>query len=264
MPAVAAITPTVSAARAAATAVTMVVRRMRTPSRSGCAADSPVPHDRFGRGRMPPWASRPRSSTRGLSAPPMASARLPLPPLDDWETFPFEGDIRLRPLWPAGRRAATPRRGPCRLLAMPAGRGGRDLERRALAPDAAREAERASRDRHPPAAGALRPRRPALPSRRRARAARSSGSSAPSTRWGTSGGFTSVAGETAAPTSTGGSSPDRPGCRSFGRALPRSGTTSSRPSPRTCGAPTSPPPRPRDGRGRRPGARLERRGSCYR
>ena len=26
--------------------------------------------------------------------------RLPLPPLDEWETFPFEGDIRLRPLRP--------------------------------------------------------------------------------------------------------------------------------------------------------------------
>jgi diadenosine tetraphosphate (Ap4A) HIT family hydrolase len=26
--------------------------------------------------------------------------RLPLPPLDDWETFPFEGEIRTRPLRP--------------------------------------------------------------------------------------------------------------------------------------------------------------------
>jgi diadenosine tetraphosphate (Ap4A) HIT family hydrolase len=27
-------------------------------------------------------------------------ARLPLPPLDEWETFPFEGEIRVRPLRP--------------------------------------------------------------------------------------------------------------------------------------------------------------------
>jgi diadenosine tetraphosphate (Ap4A) HIT family hydrolase len=29
-----------------------------------------------------------------------ADGRLPLPPLHDWETFPFEGDIRVRPLRP--------------------------------------------------------------------------------------------------------------------------------------------------------------------
>jgi len=27
-----------------------------------------------------------------------AEGRLPLPPLDEWETFPFEGEIRVRPL----------------------------------------------------------------------------------------------------------------------------------------------------------------------
>jgi hypothetical protein len=29
-----------------------------------------------------------------------ADGRLPIPPLDDWETFPFEGEIRTRPLRP--------------------------------------------------------------------------------------------------------------------------------------------------------------------
>jgi len=29
-----------------------------------------------------------------------ADARLPMPPLEDWETFPFEGELRVRPLAP--------------------------------------------------------------------------------------------------------------------------------------------------------------------
>lgn len=28
--------------------------------------------------------------------------RLPVPPLSEWETFPFEGEIRVRPLRPPG------------------------------------------------------------------------------------------------------------------------------------------------------------------
>jgi diadenosine tetraphosphate (Ap4A) HIT family hydrolase len=31
-----------------------------------------------------------------------AQGRLPLPPLDEWETFPFEGELRTRPLRPPG------------------------------------------------------------------------------------------------------------------------------------------------------------------
>jgi diadenosine tetraphosphate (Ap4A) HIT family hydrolase len=31
-----------------------------------------------------------------------ADGRLPAPPLDEWETFPFEGEIRVRPLRPPG------------------------------------------------------------------------------------------------------------------------------------------------------------------
>ena len=31
-----------------------------------------------------------------------ADGRLPVPPLDEWETFPFEGEIRVRPLRPPG------------------------------------------------------------------------------------------------------------------------------------------------------------------
>jgi diadenosine tetraphosphate (Ap4A) HIT family hydrolase len=36
--------------------------------------------------------------------------RLPLPPVDDWDTFPFEGDIRVRPFVPP-EDAEPPRRG---------------------------------------------------------------------------------------------------------------------------------------------------------
>jgi hypothetical protein len=31
-----------------------------------------------------------------------ADGRLPVPPLDEWETFPFEGELRTRPLLPPG------------------------------------------------------------------------------------------------------------------------------------------------------------------
>jgi hypothetical protein len=38
-----------------------------------------------------------------------ADGRLPMPPVDEWETFPFEGDIRVRPLRPPGDE--PPRKG---------------------------------------------------------------------------------------------------------------------------------------------------------
>ena len=48
-------------------------------------------------------------------------AALPLPPIADWDTFPFEGDLRVRPLLAADRgRPAPGRRGGRRLLALPA------------------------------------------------------------------------------------------------------------------------------------------------
>jgi hypothetical protein len=44
-------------------------------------------------------------------------ARLPMPPVAEWETFPFEGDIRVRPLRPPVDE--PPRLGRGRLLALP-------------------------------------------------------------------------------------------------------------------------------------------------
>src|SRR6185312_13203480 len=38
-----------------------------------------------------------------------AHGRLPLPPLDEWDTFPFEGEIRVRPLEAPGEE--RPRQG---------------------------------------------------------------------------------------------------------------------------------------------------------
>jgi hypothetical protein len=38
-----------------------------------------------------------------------SDGRLPLPPVDEWDTFPFEGAIRVRPLLPP-ERSEPPRK----------------------------------------------------------------------------------------------------------------------------------------------------------
>ena len=245
LPAVAARTPTVRAAAAAVAMETSMVPRIGSPSENRqCAADSPAcaRSDRqsarplrrsrdggVGRGALPPRA---RGRGRRRTAACAAARRV--------------GDVPVRrrdprpPASPAGRRAASARRGSGRLLALPPRRRGRDLERRALARHPAPEAERPAGDRDPPAARALRPRRPAGRTSPPSSGRCSSAWSAPSTPSGRSGACTSAAGATAARTSTSGSSPDRRGCRSSARASRRSGTTSCRRSPRSCGARTSP------------------------
>jgi diadenosine tetraphosphate (Ap4A) HIT family hydrolase len=54
-----------------------------------------------------------------------AGGRLPLPPLDEWETFPFEGDLRTRPLLPP-LPAERPRLGEGGVACWRCERGGDD------------------------------------------------------------------------------------------------------------------------------------------
>jgi diadenosine tetraphosphate (Ap4A) HIT family hydrolase len=68
----------------------------------GFAALSPARLDRFG---GPVWETAPvPEAADDLYVRSLAAAdddgRLPMPPVVDWETFPFEGEIRVRPLRP--------------------------------------------------------------------------------------------------------------------------------------------------------------------
>jgi len=65
-----------------------------------------------------------------------AEGRLPLPPLDEWDTFPFEGELRTRPLLPPGD---DPRR---------EGEGGVDCPRCAAGDSDAMWSDVARRSRH--------------------------------------------------------------------------------------------------------------------
>ena len=79
-----------------------------------------------------------------------------MPPVEEWETFPFDGEMRPRGSAAAGGgREAAPRRGRSRLPRLRQGLGRPDLGRRALAADRAR-ADRAAARPDSRAEGALR------------------------------------------------------------------------------------------------------------
>jgi hypothetical protein len=49
---------------------------------------------------MPPVPETPEELYRRAQAAAGEDGRLPMPPVHEWETFPFEGDLRVRPLEP--------------------------------------------------------------------------------------------------------------------------------------------------------------------
>ena len=168
-----------------------------------------------------------------------AAGALRMPPVEEWETFPFDGDLRPRALLPPVERE-KPRHGEggvdCRHAPSPtttsSGRTSTGASARRAAVRAPRRRPalpaRALRPRHAPAR-ARRRARPADPARRGGRARRRRDRPRPRR----------AAGATAASTCTGGSWRRPARIPQLSGASPRSGTTSSRRCPRTSGARTS-------------------------